>query len=210
MSHDGSELLPGLSVSRETLSDLEAFLALVKKWNLAINLVSKSTVVDAWDRHVLDSAQIFALAPETALRWVDFGSGGGFPGVVIAILSKELRPDCQTFLIESDLRKATFLREAVRTFSLNATVLSERIDEVAPLLCDVVSVRALAPLDKLLPLTQRHLKADGTALFMKGRTFRQEIAEAQLGYRFAVDSIVSEADPESAVLRVQGIQKVES
>jgi 16S rRNA (guanine527-N7)-methyltransferase len=202
-------LLLGLNVSRETEAELRAFLALVEKWNAAINLIARSTLAEAWGRHVLDSVQVFPLAPQSVKRWADFGSGAGFPGVVVAILSKQLRPDCETFLIESDLRKATFLREVVRTLSLKATVLSERIDETAPLGCDVVSARALAPLDKLLPLALRHLTPNGTALFLKGRTYQQEIAEAQKTYRFRVEKIGSEVDAESAVLRLQGIEKVE-
>lgn len=209
MSRDELSLLPGVYVSRETYDGLKTFLALVEKWNSAINLIAKSTMAEAWDRHLVDSAQIFPLAPDPVQRWADFGSGGGFPGVVVAILSKHLQPGCEFFLIESDLRKATFLREAVRTLSLRATVLPERIDKVEPLNCDVVSARALAPLEKLLPLTQRHLKQGGTALFLKGRTYHQEIDQARRSHRFTVDKIVSLADADSAVLRIQGIEKVE-
>jgi len=209
MQADRSILLPGLDVSRETFDALRSFLAMVEKWNSTINLISRATVAEGWMRHVLDSAQIFPLAPPSARTWADLGSGGGFPGIVVAILSKEFRPDCSTYLVESDLRKATFLREAVRTLSLNATVLPHRIDEVAPLACDVVSARALAPLDRLLPHALRHLRPGGCALFLKGRSHSQEIDAAQGVFQFQVEKIRSCVENGSAVLRIQGIKKVE-
>ena len=128
----------------------------------------------------------------------------------MALLSKELRPGCRTYLIESDLRKATFLQEAVRGLSLNATVVSERIDEVPPLACDVVSARALAPLERLLPFAQRHLQQDGCALFLKGKTHQQEIDDARSSFRFQVEKIMSGVEDGSAILRIQEIEKVEN
>lgn len=210
MSGSDIELLPGLIVSRETNDTLRAFVALIEKWNTAINLISRSSAAEAWTRHLLDSAQIFPLAPDSARTWADLGSGGGFPGIIVAILSKELRPDCRTILVESDLRKATFLGEAIRTFGLNAQVLPQRIDAIAPLECDVISARALASLDKLLPFALRHLKTDGCALFLKGKSFEQELDVARIGFRFQAEKFTSGVEDSSAVLRIQNIERIET
>ena len=128
MSDGGA--LARLAVSRETLDRLEALEALLKKWNPAINLVAKSTLGSAWDRHILDSAQLYTLAPPKVAHWADLGSGGGFPGLVIAALSHELDPDRRVTLVESDRRKATFLREAARQLGLSAEIRDERIESL--------------------------------------------------------------------------------
>jgi 16S rRNA (guanine527-N7)-methyltransferase len=208
MNEDDCDLVPGLSVSRETLSELRDFLKLVEKWNSAINLIAKSTVLEAWDRHVRDSAQIFPLTDDATKTWADLGSGAGFPGIVIAIMSKKLRPACKFTLIESDLRKATFLREAVRVHGLNAEVVNLRIESIEPLQSDIISARALAPLPELLGLTFRHLAHDGTALFLKGRTHLTEVSEARNSYEFSVESIKSSVAEDSAILRIRGITNV--
>ncbi|MFC6758343.1 16S rRNA (guanine(527)-N(7))-methyltransferase RsmG [Sulfitobacter porphyrae] len=117
--------LDGLNVSRETTVLLTQFSELVERWTVRINLISKASVDGIWERHVADSAQLFELAPEFE-HWVDLGSGGGFPGIVIAIIAKEARPEARITLVESDLRKATFLRTAIRELGLNAKVIAER------------------------------------------------------------------------------------
>ena len=132
MMPDGRIAVAGLSVSRETFLALEDFSALVKRWNPAINLVSKTTIPDFWNRHILDSAQLFTLCPAQARLWLDLGSGGGLPGIVIAILARELRPDLRVVMVESDQRKATFLREACRSLNLRADIHSARIEGKNP------------------------------------------------------------------------------
>ena len=117
MTSAAEATIPGLDVSRETLAALQQFEQLVRRWNSAINLVSKSTLSEIWPRHILDSTQIFSLCPPNAVTWADFGSGGGFPGIVVAILAAQLKPDLRVTLVESDLRKATFLRQAAQTLA---------------------------------------------------------------------------------------------
>ena len=192
----------GQNVSRETFGRLETHAALLRKWNPAINLVAGSTLGDLWARHMLDSAQLFDLAPDTARVWADLGSGGGFPGMVVAILAAETRPKLEMILIESDLRKATFLRTVARETGLTARVIPARIEDVPALGADVVSARALASLDKLLPLAERHLAPGGVALFQKGATHRAEVAEALARWRFTVHNHPSQTDPQAVVLRI--------
>lgn len=197
----------GVNVSRETLSALQAFDALVQRWNPAINLVSKATVDSLWQRHILDSAQIFSLCPAGAQSWIDLGSGGGFPGIVVAVLAKEMMPDLRVTLVESDVRKATFLRQAAQSLGLPVSVLSQRIEAIDPLNADVLSARALAPLSGLLRFAEQHLSPTGTAVFPKGARFAAEIAEARKAWTFDVDIQPSLFEAEAAILVIRNIHR---
>lgn len=168
---NATELSVGsVNVSRETFEELRAYRSLVRRWTPAINLVSKASVDDLWQRHIADSAQVFAATgAESAQSWVDLGSGGGFPGLVVAVLAKELRPDLRVTLVESDLRKATFLRQAAQALSLSVTVHSVRIESLAPQNADVLSARALAPLSDLLAHAERHLRKGASLSSPKAR-----------------------------------------
>lgn len=200
------ELLPNLSVSRETFDTLKSLETLLSKWNPAINLVARSTIPSAWTRHIIDSAQIFpTMAFDT---WVDLGSGGGFPGLVIAALSREFYPSAKITLVEIDQRKATFLREAARSLGLTADVLCERIEGLAPLSADVLSARALAPLDVLCGYADRHLNTRGVALFPKGAGWRAEVDFARRNWMFELEAISSKTDSEAVILQLKGIRHV--
>ena len=195
------------NVSRETLVRLEEYAALLAKWNPVINLVSKSTLPDVWQRHMRDSAQLWPLCPNGARLWVDMGSGGGFPGIVIAILAAEFAPDMRVVLIESDQRKATFLRTVAQALGLALRVESQRAEDVPPLGADVVSARALTALSGLLPLAQRHLAANGVAIFPKGQSAEQELTDALELWRFAVRRTPSETDHQAVVLQIRDIAR---
>jgi 16S rRNA (guanine527-N7)-methyltransferase len=198
-----------VNVSRETFDRLTVLTALLEKWNPAINLVAKSTLPAAWTRHVVDSAQLYRLAPPHISHWADLGSGGGFPGLVITILSAELDPLRRMTLVESDQRKATFLRQAVRELGLTqATVLSDRIESVPRLAADVLSARALSALPQLCDFAQRHLAPTGLALFPKGAQHREEIAQAEQGWCFDLSIFPSDTDPSAVVLAMKAIQHV--
>lgn len=199
--------IAGVSVSRETFSALEEFAALVRRWNPAINLVSKSTIPDLWGRHIVDSAQLFSHSPPDAKLWLDIGSGGGFPGVVVAVLAKELQPQLKVSLVESDLRKATFLREACRTLNLNAYVHSVRIESLPPAGADILSARALAPLPALLAYADQHLNTAGIALFPKGAQYDSELSEARRAYLFDVKLFPSLLEPTAAILEIRNIRR---
>lgn len=198
----------GLTVSRETISQLEAYVALLEKWNPRINLVARSTLGQIWDRHFVDSAQVFAYAPEDAQHWVDLGSGGGFPGLVVAVLAKELRPELRVTLVESDTRKATFLRTVIRELKLPAKVIDARIEAVEPLQADVLSARALADLKQLLGFADLHRKSGGVSLFPKGATWKKEVQEAQQSWRFDYERFTSKTEAEAVILRIGEIEHV--
>lgn len=200
----------GLNVSRETLDALHDFEALVQRWNPAINLVSKSTLPELWTRHIVDSAQIFGFCPGTATSWVDVGSGGGFPGIVVGILARELKPELHLVLVESDLRKATFLRQACQSLKIATVVRSERIESLPPLAADVISARALAPLTDLLAHAERHLAPSGVAIFPKGARFAAEVDNARTQWAFDVDTYPSLSDAEAAILVVRNIHRAEA
>ncbi|WP_411642901.1 16S rRNA (guanine(527)-N(7))-methyltransferase RsmG [Loktanella agnita] len=193
------------NVSRETYEKLTDFTDLVRKWTSKINLISPNTVEDIWKRHVVDSAQIHALAGMDYKHWVDIGSGGGFPGIVIAIIAQEFAPESAITLIESDQRKATFLRTAVRELSINAKIICDRIENTPPQSADIVSARALTALSALVPLLQRHMAPDARTVLHKGRRYEQEIADARKSWSFTLEEHESLTDPESRILVMEGI-----
>ena len=196
-----------IDVSRETRDRLESYESLLKNWNPAINLVSKSTIDDAWTRHFVDSAQIFDLTPEDTRHWVDIGSGGGFPGLVVAIMAAEARPEMSTTLIESDLRKATFLRTVIRETGISAKVLSERIEKAPPQQADVLSARALASLTDLLSFAERHLSPKGLTVFPKGKSAVDEINAALETWSFELQKEVSQTDSDAVILLIRDIRR---
>ena len=195
-----------LNVSRETLVRLQAFLALVEKWQSAINLIAKGSVAVAWQRHVLDSAQLFRACPNGASRWADLGSGAGFPGIIIAIMAVEAQPQLRVTLVESDKRKATFLMQASRQLGLDVAVFTERAESLAPLMADVVSARALASLSDLCPLVLRHGKPGCTAVFPKGAQADAELADARRAWQFDATLWPSHTDPAGRIVIMKNVR----
>ncbi|XDA98221.1 16S rRNA (guanine(527)-N(7))-methyltransferase RsmG [Sulfitobacter sp. LCG007] len=194
-------------VSRETQDRLEAYVDLIRKWNSRINLVSRSSLDDLWDRHIIDSAQIFELS-HRADRWADLGSGGGLPGLVLAIMALEQDPARETILVDSDQRKCAFLRTVARELKLNATVLSERVETMDPLEANVLSARALAPLTQLMAFAERHLEPGGHAFFPKGRNWGAEVDDARREWRFDLQAHPSATDSGAAILEIRDLQRV--
>lgn len=194
-------------VSRETSEDLDRFAQLVLKWTRKINLISGKTLADIETRHIWDSAQLWPLLGP-GLRVLDLGSGGGFPGIVLSILSKHQGRGKRVSLVESDIRKCVFLREAVRTIDLPATVTTARIEELQPQNADVVTARALAPLTTLLAWAVPHLTPQGRALFPKGASWKSEVAEARKNWDFDLTAHPSKTDAEAAVLMIKDIRRV--
>lgn len=195
------------TVSRETLERLEAFEAEFLKWSARINLAAPSTLNALWSRHILDSAQLAALKP-SALAWLDLGSGGGFPGAVMAILLRD-RPGASIELVESNHKKAAFLRSVLGSLGAPATVHVRRIEEAADIAANVeiVTARALAPLPHLLDLASPWLTAGATALFHKGRDYAAEVAESRDGWQFDLIEHRSKIDPASRVLELSKVER---
>ncbi|MDU8910908.1 16S rRNA (guanine(527)-N(7))-methyltransferase RsmG [Aestuariicoccus sp. MJ-SS9] len=198
----------GHPVSRETIERLEHHVVLLKKWSPKINLVAPGTLADAWQRHVLDSAQLFRLIPEGARSYLDVGSGAGFPGLVVAALAKELLPKLEITLVESDQRKCAFLRSVSRETDLGVTVLSKRIEKLAPVQSDVISARAVADLTSLLDITDLHLKPDGLALFSKGESWQNEVLAAQAKWRFRYEAHASITKKNAVILAIHELSHV--
>ena len=189
-----------VDVSRETRDQLEALVHTLGRWQKAINLVGKGTLEDIWVRHVLDSAQLTPLIPRDALTLADLGSGGGFPGLVLAAL----RPELAVTMIESDVRKGAFLAEAGRRMSLKKLpkVVISRIETAPPAKADVVTARALAPLGQLLDLATQHRGDKAICLFHKGKGWQGEVTEAKRDWDFEAQPFSSVTDRESVLLRI--------
>ncbi len=181
---------------------LRLYEELVTKWNPAINLVSASTLPTIWYRHFTDSAQAYFLVKPIAGRWVDLGSGGGFPGAVAAVLAAEFSPQISVTCIDSDIRKCEFLRILSRSLEIPIMVHSRRIEDLPPQNAATVSARAVAPLPRLLELVHRHLSSDGTAILHKGAHAPAEITAALEIWRFRVEKHQSLSNPESVILRI--------
>ena len=195
------------SVSRETYDDLVTFSELLRKWNRSINLVSPGSLPELWDRHILDSAQLFPMITESAGHVADIGSGGGFPGLVLAIMFKHHAPQCHMTLIESDKRKCAFLLTVSTTLNLNTTITAKRIEEVEPVNADVLTSRALAPLKQLLGYADLHLKPSGTALLLKGRTAETEIEEALASWSMDLKRRDSKTTDDAVVLDITNLRR---
>ncbi len=193
-------------VSRETSERLGRLADILCKWNSQINLVSASTLDDVWTRHIADSAQVFGMCPEAANDWIDLGSGGGFPGLVIAIMASDCRPHLRVTLVEADQRKASFLREAARLTGTTVTVLAQRVEALPPVHYDVVSARAFRPLDQLLGFGVTLIRVGGLMIFHKGRKVEAEIADARKKWDFTMERAPSLAGEEGSILKIWDVR----
>ncbi len=171
-----------LNVSRETVDQLSVYLALLEKWQQRINLVSSATLAKVWRRHILDSAQLVVYLPENGAHILDVGSGAGFPGLVLSIIT-----DNKVTLVESDQRKSVFLQTVIRELGLTATVRNERIEAVPAIGANIVTARALASVERMLLLLKRQMSSVESCLFLKGASLQEELTALQsypnIGYR---------------------------
>lgn len=198
-------------ISRETLAILTAYEALLRLWQKKINLVAPGTVDQIWHRHFADSAQILRYAPPTAATWLDLGSGAGFPGLVIAIMLAEKAPATRVTLLESDQRKAAFLAEVARRTGVPVEIEVARIENAATQAsistAEIVSARALAPLNRLFELGEPYFSPTTTGLFLKGREVGREIAAAETDWSFAVDLHESLTDRQGRVAVITALAR---
>jgi 16S rRNA (guanine527-N7)-methyltransferase len=181
---------------------LRRFADLLLRWNTRLNLIAPRDMPVLWDRHINDSLQLAPLIPHGTDRAIDLGSGGGFPGLVLAIAT-----GIPFHLVESDQRKASFLRSAVLETGAPATVHACRIEdaEIAP--APLVTARALAPLPRLLPLVAPLLAPDGTCLFLKGAKVSEEVAAAERDWAMTAERVPSRTAADGVVLRVRGVRR---
>ena len=193
------------NVSRETLEQFGIFQDLLRTWTKRINLVSKNSVDNIPTRHIWDSSQVYHKADGV---WLDMGSGGGLPGIVVAILRQSDNNEHETVLVESDQRKCTFLRTCVRELNLNTRVINARVENADAQEASVISARALTSLDRLLGYAKRHLAEGGTCVFLKGATWKDEIRAAEMNWRFSYVATPSKTNAEAAILTIKDIELV--
>ena len=191
----------------DQIADLETFIARLAEANAVMNLIGPDTLPDVWSRHIWDSAQLLELAPD-ARTWADLGAGAGFPGVVLAILLKG-RPDAHVWLIDSLGKRCRFLQEVVEGLSLPATVINGRAEEQR-LKVDVVTARAVAPMEKLLGYAQPYLQRGAQGLFLKGEKAEAELIEARKVWHFESSLSVSRSDPRGRIVSVRSLRRVHS
>ncbi|MCB1435931.1 MAG: 16S rRNA (guanine(527)-N(7))-methyltransferase RsmG [Rhodobiaceae bacterium] len=196
------------SVSRETMARLRIYETLLERWQKVHNLVAPRTLPQIWGRHFADSAQLLALAPR-ARRWLDLGSGAGFPGLVLAILLADL-PGAFVGLVESNQKKCAFLEAVRRETGAPARVFAMRCEELAkepPGELDIVTARALAPLTDLFGLAAPFMAGHAQALFMKGRDVDVELTEASRCWKISADQCPSLTEAEGRILMVHSLRR---
>lgn len=191
----------------EQVADLESFISRLAEANAVMNLIGPDTLPDVWSRHIWDSAQLLALAPD-ARTWADLGAGAGFPGVVLAILLKGV-PGAHVWLIDSLGKRCRFLQAVVDELGLPATVINGRAEEQA-LKVDVVTARAVAPMEKLLGYAQPYLQRGAQGVFLKGEKAEAELIEARKVWHFDSDLSVSRSDPRGRIVSVRSLRRVHS
>jgi 16S rRNA (guanine527-N7)-methyltransferase len=188
-----AEVAALLDLDDRTLDRFETYLNALTTWNKAINLVAASTLADAWRRHILDCAQLWRYRPVPLRRLVDMGSGAGLPGLVLAMMGAP-----ETHLVESDRRKAAFLRDTAARMELNVMVHDRRLEQVALDEVDLVTARALAPLDRLLTLARPFVAPTTRLLFLEGRTAGSELTAANAMSKIGATARIQVLDSLSA------------
>jgi len=194
-------------VSRETFDKLRVYEALVQKWTKKINLVSAGDYSQIWDRHIVDSLQVYEIAPKEG-TWLDIGSGAGFPGIVAAIMDQDTGSDRRFVLVDSDQRKCAFLRAVIRELELNVSVIAERVGEIAPMGVEIMSARALDDLKGLLNHADRHMAPDGIAIFPKGSRWKVEHDEAKQHWSYSLQVIQSNTNANASILKIKELKRV--
>ena len=189
------EVFAYLNVSRETESKLETYVSLLEKWQQRINLVSSKTLPCIWQRHILDCAQLTAHLPAKSVRIMDIGAGAGLPGLVLAILT-----GCEVHLVESDTKKVAFMRTVLAEADVNATIHHDRIEQLPYFNIDIITARALAPLSKLMQLTQIQDHPRLSYLFLKGKGVNEELTELSTSSKLTAISYPSITDQEASII----------
>ncbi|MEE2848648.1 MAG: 16S rRNA (guanine(527)-N(7))-methyltransferase RsmG [Pseudomonadota bacterium] len=195
------------NASAEQIADLEAFRLRLVKANAVMNLVGPDSLPDFWNRHVWDSAQLLDLAPQ-AKTWADLGAGAGFPGLVLSIMLKG-RDGAHVWLIDSLAKRCRFLREVVDALSLPATVIVGRA-EAQSVTCDIVTARAVAPMEKLLGYAQPYFQRGAQGLFLKGERAESELIEARKSWHFEAELAPSQSDVRGRIVTIRSLRRARS
>jgi len=204
VTEDEARAWIGAHVPRETFTKLEALVGLILDEMPRQNLISASTADHIWTRHIVDSAQLVPLAPERAARWIDLGSGAGFPGMVVALMMPELHMT----LVESRRKRIDFLRFMAESFGIadRVSVAGQRLEMLDSTPNDVISARAFAPLDRLLPLAHRFSHSDTVWLLPKGRSAASELEAVTGSWQGMFRIVPSLTDPDAAIIAASQVQ----
>ena len=206
MAYSFEDFVSDSDVSRETLADYQAWHALLLKWNRKINLVSPTALDDFWRRHALDSWQVWPHVPEKAEKFIDLGSGAGFPGLAMAIGCKA-RGQGDVTLVESAGKKTSFLRTVIRELVLPAQATSERAEAIDPKPFDIITARAFAPLPRLFAYAQPFWGEGTIGLFLKGEAAQEELTEASKEWTYDVEIIPSLSDSTGCLLKITELRR---
>jgi 16S rRNA (guanine527-N7)-methyltransferase len=201
-------LITQQDVSRETMEAFERYRQLLLKWAVQINLVGPSTLAHFWERHILDCAQLMSIMGETTGSVVDFGSGAGLPGLVIAKLFKDRGRESSVTLVEVSAKRFAFLREAARALDVHVTIIQEKIEVVPAIPVGVVTARAFAPLSKLLDYAQPWAELGARVVFLKGEDVQREIDEASTNWAFRSSVSRSGTDSRGCVIEISNLQRL--
>ena len=196
------------NVSRETYELLKRYEASLSEWQQKMNLVSRNSLIDAWKRHFLDSMQLFSLLPQGAKVVYDFGSGAGFPGMVLAVMAKEKTPYLKFKLVESIKKKTLYLNEVNKITEANAVIINDRIENIPPQSFDVITSRAMASLKDLLNYTKKFFGKNTVCIFPKGKSYAEEIAEAEKFWKFDCKIVPSEMSSEGVILIITNLSAI--
>ena len=202
-----AEFQAAWGASDAQMADLEAYRVLLTDWNENMNLVGPSALAEFWPRHVFDSAQLLRLVPE-AKTWADLGAGAGFPGLVLAILLKDV-PDAKIHLVESMAKRCRFLSEAAQKLAVPVQIHNARAEDLG-IRVDIVTARACAPLPRLLGYAEPYLRRGATGLFLKGQDVVAELTEAAKCWKFEAELSASSSHPDGRILQVKGLSRVRS
>lgn len=200
-------ILEKYNVSRETYDKLITFQNTVLKWNDKINLISKTSAENIWNRHIIDSLQLIKFIESKDLVLYDFGSGAGFPAIVLAIAGKQFFPNLKITLIESIGKKAMFLNEVKNILNLDINILQNRIEKTNLPKANIITSRALASLDKLLYYAEPFCDKNTKLIFPKGEKWQEELKTAQQKWRFEYTSFSSETNKNSCILIIKNIRR---
>lgn len=197
---DGESFRSITRVSRETVERLESYVALLESWQRRVNLIGESTRSEVWQRHILDSAQIFPLLPKSGRRLLDIGSGAGLPGLVLAILGVP-----EVHLVESNGRKAAFLREASRISGAKTVVHNQRIESLPAFPADVITARAVAKVNELLDYAAPFIHDTTVCVFMKSKGAHEEVRLARRAWEMRATFTPSISDRRGIIVRLEDL-----
>ena len=200
-------LMTKYSVSHETIEQLNLYHQLLIEWQTKFNLVSKSSLEDAVVRHFEDSVQLYSFIPQSAQSLVDFGSGAGFPAMVLAIIAKEKTPYLKISMVESIKKKTLYLNEVAQKTNTDVCIINDRIENLPDQKFDVITSRAMTSLKDLLAYSYRFCHKNTVCIFPKGKNYNQELADAHKNWRFKCSINPSRISDEGKILIITDIAK---